>query len=65
MQICHYGCAIYAMLVVTGEEKGNIWIDNRPSDQGIYPATTEGKERLGFLAWYIAWLDQSLNDLKG
>jgi len=53
------------MLVVTGEEKGNIWIDNRSSDQGIYPATTEGKERLGFLAWYIAWLDQSLNDLKG
>ncbi len=37
--IAHYGCGIYAMLVVTGEQHGNIWIDDRTNDGGIYPAS--------------------------
>ncbi|MGI8504332.1 MAG: SMI1/KNR4 family protein [Hassallia sp.] len=37
--IAHYGCGIYAMLVVSGEQKGKIWIDDRTNDGGIYPAT--------------------------
>jgi hypothetical protein len=37
--IAHYGCGIYAMLVITGEQKGKIWIDDRTNDGGIYPAT--------------------------
>lgn len=39
--IAHVGCAIYLLLIVTGCERGYIWIDDRASDNGIYPATTE------------------------
>ncbi|MFH7027875.1 MAG: SMI1/KNR4 family protein [Heteroscytonema crispum UTEX LB 1556] len=39
LTIAHYGCGIYAMLVITGEQRGNIWIDDRTNDSGIYPAS--------------------------
>ncbi|AUB37733.1 Flp pilus assembly protein TadD, containings TPR repeats [Nostoc flagelliforme CCNUN1] len=38
LSITNYGCGIYAMLVVTGEQSGKIWIDDRTNDNGIYPA---------------------------
>ncbi|MEA5617534.1 SMI1/KNR4 family protein [Cronbergia sp. UHCC 0137] len=37
--IANYGCGIYALLVITGEQKGKIWIDDRTNDSGIYPAS--------------------------
>jgi SMI1 / KNR4 family (SUKH-1) len=37
--IANYGCGIYAMLIITGEQQGKIWIDDRTNDGGIYPAT--------------------------
>ncbi|MBW4612784.1 MAG: SMI1/KNR4 family protein [Desmonostoc vinosum HA7617-LM4] len=37
--IAHYGCGIYAILIITGEQQGNIWIDDRTNDNGIYPAS--------------------------
>ncbi len=39
LTITNYGCGIYAMLVITGEQSGNIWIDDRINDNGIYPAS--------------------------
>ena len=62
MIICHYGCAIYYLLVVRGKEAGNIWVDDRAGDYGIYPAiskTTGG--RLTFIEWYDEWLTESLS----
>ncbi|MCC5607233.1 SMI1/KNR4 family protein [Nostoc sp. CHAB 5834] len=38
LNITNYGCGIYAMLIVTGEQSGKIWIDDRTNDNGIYPA---------------------------
>jgi hypothetical protein len=38
--IAHYGCGIQARLIITGEERGNIWIDDRTNEAGIYPLTT-------------------------
>jgi SMI1 / KNR4 family (SUKH-1) len=37
--IADYGCGIQARLVLTGEERGNIWIDDRTNEAGIYPLT--------------------------
>jgi SMI1 / KNR4 family (SUKH-1) len=37
--IANYGCGIYAMLVITGEQRGKIWIDDRTNDNGIYPTS--------------------------
>lgn len=39
LTITNYGCGIYGMLVITGEQSGKIWIDDRTNDNGIYPAT--------------------------
>lgn len=59
MRICHYGCAIYYLLVVTGNEAGHIWVDDRASDYGIYPALSKTTgEKLSFSAWYEEWLTE-------
>ncbi|MCC5646540.1 SMI1/KNR4 family protein [Nostoc sp. CHAB 5824] len=39
LTITNYGCGIYAMLVITGDQSGKIWIDDRTNDNGIYPAS--------------------------
>jgi len=39
----------YALLVVTGPERGNVWIDARVSRQaGIYPLGNPNSRRVGF-----------------
>jgi hypothetical protein len=55
--ICHHGCAIYSMLVVTGAERGNVWRDGRGEYTGISPYTTDDGKRLSFGDWYLDWLE--------
>ena len=65
LRICNYGCAVSLNLVVNGPEKGNIWVDDRGSDGGVYPDSYFGQdERTSFLDWYILWLDSSLKELE-
>jgi hypothetical protein len=64
IKVCHYGCAIYCHLVVSGPEKGNIWFDDRASNHGIYPLSSESKERYSFSEWYNEWLSESMKKLK-
>lgn len=75
--IATYGCGIDAILVVTGEQRGNIWIDDRCNDGGIYPFTAEccafyhdepytletvdDTPALSFYDWYDDWLNRYLN----
>lgn len=62
--ICNYGCAISLNLVVNGQEYGNIWTDDRASDNGIYPSRELNTDRISFLNWYELWLDNSLNEIR-
>jgi hypothetical protein len=63
LRICHYGCAIYYLLIVTGSNAGQIWVDDRANDNGIYPAISKSTGgRLTFLEWYNEWLTESLNE---
>lgn len=63
--ICNYGCAISLNLVVNGQEYGNVWTDDRASDNGIYPSFELGnREKITFLNWYELWLDNSLNEIN-
>ena len=62
MRICQYGCAIYYLLMVTGKEAGHIWVDDRTSDYGIYPATSKATSgRMTFIEWYDESSTESLN----
>ena len=58
--IAHQGCAIRNYLVVSGDERGNVWVDDRANDNGIYPETLNSSSRVTFLEWYLSWLDEAL-----
>lgn len=65
LRICNFGCGVSLNLVVNGSEKGNIWVDDRGSDGGIYPDPYfEQTERTPFLDWYLLWLNMSLSELN-
>lgn len=51
------GCGHYALLVVTGPERGNVWMDSRGSDEGISPVTDARGNHVTFAEWYMTWLD--------
>jgi len=65
IKLANFGCGVTINLVVNGDEYGNIWADDRGSDQGIYPDAYSGnQERIKFLDWYEYWLNQSFKEIK-
>ena len=65
IRICNYGCGVSLNLVVNGPEYGNIWVDDRCNDGGIYPDPYFDQQgRTEFLEWYELWLDRSLNEVS-
>ena len=63
LYLCNYGCALRFFLIVTGPCRGEVWHDWQADGTGVYPAVDAQGQRLGFLAWYEGWLDQSLSAL--
>lgn len=55
-------CGHHDLLVVTGPERGNMWIDVRAGDEGIAPLVNETLlgRRQTFLEWYQAWLAEAM-----
>ena len=65
LNLCDYGCGITLFLVVTGQQKGIMWTDDRINDGGLYPSIElENDSPLSFLDWYELWLDSSLAEFK-
>ncbi|MEK8130842.1 hypothetical protein WMW72_23325 [Paenibacillus filicis] len=65
LRISNFGCGVSINLVVKGLSYGEIWVDDRASDGGIYPDHDLGNtERFTFLTWYEAWLDRSLEEMR-
>ena len=58
--ICHQGCAYRNLLVVSGPERGHIWVDARAGDAGIAPEPDGNGKRRSFSSWYTSWLDAAL-----
>ena len=52
-----------AIVSITGAERGNVWVDDRANQNGIYPETAESSGRVSFLDWYWSWLETSLADV--
>lgn len=60
LQICHIGHGATYLLVVNGEEYGNMWLDGRIDYGGLKPLLNEKKERVSFISWFAEWLDESV-----
>ena len=58
MVICHHGCGILNILIVSGEEKGKIWVDDRCNGNGLNRVSDS------FYEWYSKWLDYSIASLE-
>ena len=52
--LSHQGCGYYDMLIVSGEERGTVWMDATVSDQGIRYVFNS------FADWYFDWLKSSI-----
>lgn len=57
--LCHWGCALYDLLVVTGPARGSVWNDRRAEDGGLHPYRSASGDYLSFLDWYEGWLDSA------
>jgi hypothetical protein len=60
LQICHIGHGATYLLVVNGEEYGNIWLDERTDYGGIEPLLDNKGGRVSFISWFTEWLDESV-----
>lgn len=58
---CDLGCGELFLLVVTGDEAGNVWYDGRGTYGGVFPYTYQERMRVGFLEWYDIWLTEILS----
>ena len=64
LRLSNFGCGVSINLVVNGKEYGNIWVDDRGNEGGIYPDVQFATSaRIDFLTWYETWLDRSLLEL--
>lgn len=55
LPLAHLGCGMMVRLVLSGENHGELWLDDRSSDYGIYLL-----DKQGFAHWYESWLDKEL-----
>ncbi|WP_372368198.1 SMI1/KNR4 family protein [Candidatus Uabimicrobium sp. HlEnr_7] len=62
--ICHIGCAKRLWLVINGPQNGNVWLDLRCNDIGIFPYLNNVEEPMTFYDWYLYWLVESLAEIE-
>jgi hypothetical protein len=60
--ICHVGCAIRIWIVVTGNQRGSLWLDGRAELTGISPLRDRSGAPATFESWYEEWLDNALRE---
>ena len=67
--ICHEGCALRVLLVLTGPQAGTLWRDLRSEYGGLQPLKQADGSPANFGQWYGEWLDACLfavnNDSAG
>jgi hypothetical protein len=60
LPVCHEGCGFFFLLIVTGPDRGKMWLDGRASDEGIKPVWNDEGKPVTFAAWYDNWLNACL-----
>lgn len=63
--LAHEGCGMYSVLVLNGEEYGNVWYVDVANDAGVFPLTDpETGKSMTFSAWYRLWLSSAYMQLN-
>jgi hypothetical protein len=63
LEILTFGCSYYALLILTGAERGRIWLDAEA--YSIPSENYSGDKRpCDFLTWYEQWLDLHIYTLR-
>ncbi|WP_163395820.1 SMI1/KNR4 family protein [Flavobacterium limi] len=62
IHLCGYGCGTCSMIVVNGEEFGNVWTEDIASNDEVYPEydIEKNKSRMNFNDWIIMTLNQEI-----
>jgi hypothetical protein len=61
--ICHQGCALRIVPVVTGQQAGYLWDDRRSEYGGLKPVLLADGSQASFVRWYEEWLEACLGGL--
>ncbi|HEX5541016.1 MAG TPA: SMI1/KNR4 family protein [Micromonospora sp.] len=57
--LCHLGCALREMLVVSGPARGTMWADDTAEGGGFRPLLNPDGTPAVFADWYRRWLDDA------
>jgi hypothetical protein len=62
IRVGNFGCAIFINLIVSGPERGSLWVRD-PNIHGVFPITLKNKpdSRVRVLDWFENWLDYQIN----
>ncbi|MEU0562809.1 SMI1/KNR4 family protein [Dactylosporangium sp. NPDC006015] len=55
--IANDGAGTLRWLIVTGPERGHVWLDHRLDGRGMAPAWLPHHRRVTFGQWYLRWLE--------
>jgi hypothetical protein len=58
LPLAHAGCGVFWLLVLTGPDRGQVWVDSRASDERVH------REAPSFEAWYRDWIDRAIRGLR-
>lgn len=62
--LSHEGCGMYSILIMRGEEYGNVWYLDLANDAGAYPYTSpDTGGPMKFFEWLEIWLDRSIAEI--
>jgi hypothetical protein len=54
LPLAHAGCGVFWLLVLSGPERGQVWVDAHSSDEKVH------REAPSFDAWYRRWIDRAV-----